>query len=125
MNRSSSPFLKLGLCAALVCSSLVVGCSSGAPSDSKENGGEAQSSADAFTEWVNNSVTADRLYLRSQDATNGAIIGAMSFCSTFYVDHVDWNTRMAYGYSYQLGRSGWANANYLTKSGCIYGGGEG
>jgi hypothetical protein len=92
---------------------------------------ETSTSSAAVTEFRNNIVIANTLHLRSVDATNGPVIGTMSLCSTFYVDRVDWNTRMAFGYSYQLGRSGWARIGnggtvYLTASGpCISGGGEG
>lgn len=82
------------------------------------------------TVGVTNNVVADTLFLRSGNATNGPIIGTMGFCTTFFVSSVDWNTRMAFGHSNSLGKSGWARISdganvYLTAGPCITGGGEG
>jgi len=115
-----SALVSLATLAALV--ALVAGCS--ADTEKSEEKEEATgSSAEAVSVWKDNYVQADTLYLRSSDATNGPIIGTMHDCSTFYVDHVDWDTRMAYGYSYEVGKSGWAAASYLSANECPVGGG--
>jgi hypothetical protein len=70
-------------------------------------------SADPVVAWRRNTVLAEVLRLRAWDASNADVIGYMHGGSTFYVDHVDGNTGMAFGYSYELGQSGWALASEL------------
>jgi hypothetical protein len=125
MSSGMKPMVVCGLFVAML--SGTGGCALDA-----ENGEELETDTATaeVTQFRNNAVIANTLQLRSTNSTSGPSIGTMTFCSTFYVDHVDWNTRMAFGYSYQLGRSGWArigngSAVYLTASGCISGGGEG
>ena len=129
MSSNVKSIVVRGLLIAMI--SVAGGCALDPENTENNDELETSTTSAAVTVFRNNIVIADSLHLRSIDASNGPIIGTMSWCSTFYVDHVDWNTRMAFGYSYQLGRSGWArigngSAVYLTASGpCVSGGGEG
>ena len=96
----------------------------GCATDEASNGDPpSSSSASAVTVGVANVVVANTLELRSTDASNGPMIGPMGHCSPFYVAQVDWNTRMAWGYSYQFSRRGWARVSdgsvvYRSIAGC-------
>ena len=108
----------------------MVGCAADDADDAAPVDEEVAKSEDAVTNGALNWVVANSLHLRAWNSTAGSVIGTMYTCQRFHVHAVDWNTRMAYGYSYALGRWGWARISqgsnvYLTAAGCYSGGGEG
>jgi hypothetical protein len=83
---------------------------------------ETSSTESAVTVGVVNYV-GHTLWVRSTDSPSGPQLAEMQHCYRFYVDSVDWNTRMAWGYSYEFGIWGWARVSdgdsiYLSAAGC-------
>ncbi len=111
----------LGCGVAIFVSGCVVDASDTADEPGEDEVGTAEL---AVTVGQRNTVCAfNGIWLRTGNHTSAPTIAQMPMWSTMQVHSVDWSTGMAYGYSYNLGRWGYANKTYLTMSCGEVGGG--
>ena len=103
----------------IVMAALGVGCMT----DEDQIDPEVSTAESAVTVPAVNWVVANDLWLRATNSPAGPTLALMGHCTQFYVSSVDWNTRMAWGYSYQYGAYGYASIGngssvYLSVAGC-------